>query len=241
MSIFRKRRAQKLSEWLEIATEKLAPGARDRIRTDITTHYDEAVEAHAQKGLPMLAAQAAALAQLGDENAAARRFRRAHLTESEFRKVAALVTLARNWTTLPFELAFGFFYWRAVYDSYDGPRPKILVSVIFALLFVCRIALFALARRNTGAPIPRLFVLIASVLFLDVGILIMVVCDIRLHPQSLEEWVYLALGLAFSLLMFAGSLDCFRLRNRLGEVTEDWMGEADHGRNEILPDKPVAS
>ena len=100
---------------------------------------------------------------------------------------------------------------------------------------------FALARRNTGAPIPRLFVLIASVLFLDVGILIMVASNIRLHPQSLEEWVYLAVGLPFSLLAFAGSLDCFRLRNRLGKVTEDWMGEADHGRNEIPPDKPVAS
>ena len=241
MSISRKRRAQNLAEWLEIATEKLSHPAKSRISADITSHYDEAVHGHVQNGLPAPAAQVAALAELGDEKAAARRFRRAHLTQSEFRKVAALVTYARNWTTLPFELAFSFFYWTAVCESYDGPGPKILATVLFALLFVCRIAIFALARRNTGVPIPRLFVLIVSVLFLDMGFLFIIVGDIGLHPQGLEEWVYLAVGLECSLLMFAGSLDCFRLRNRLGKMAEDWMGETGNGRMEIPPDKPVAS
>jgi len=245
MNIFRKPRAQNLSEWLEIATENLAPSARERISADITSHYDQAVHGHEQNGLPRPAAEAAALAELGDAKAAARRFRRAHLTESEFRHVTELATYARNWTTLPFELALGFGYWGAVYDdAVVGPCSKILVTVIFAPLLVGRIALFAVARRNSADPVPRLFVLIASLLSLNLGILSMYVCgvcDIGLHPQSPEDWIKLAIGVAFSPVMFACSLSFFRLRNKLGKVAEDWMGEAGAGRKEIPPDNPIAS
>ena len=56
MSIFRKRRAQNISQWLEIATAKLVSQSRQRIWADVTSHYQEAVDGQLQKGLPIEAA-----------------------------------------------------------------------------------------------------------------------------------------------------------------------------------------
>ena len=92
MSMFQKNdSAQNLSEWLEIATKELVVPAERRIWAEVTSHYEEAVEAHLQNGLPIALAQAAALAELGDAKAAGRRFRRTHLTVLEFEKVHGLL------------------------------------------------------------------------------------------------------------------------------------------------------
>jgi hypothetical protein len=98
MNIFRKPRPQNLADWLEIATAELAPSAQDRICMDIASHYYEAVDEHERKGLSLSASKGAALAELGDAKAAARHFRRSHLTLREFWKVCALLKLASlNW------------------------------------------------------------------------------------------------------------------------------------------------
>ena len=116
MNIFRKPPAQNLTEWLKIATKKLVSQARQRVWADVTLHYEEAVEGHLQSGSPIEAAQAAALAELGDARVAARRFRRTHLTETEYRKVAGLLKSFQPslWYTLQvFSAAFGL-AWRWV-------------------------------------------------------------------------------------------------------------------------------
>lgn len=83
--------AQNLSQWLETATRKLAPPARARIQTEIEAHYAEAVQLHLASGLPETAAHAAALADLGNAYAAARRFGREHLTEKDVAQIAWLM------------------------------------------------------------------------------------------------------------------------------------------------------
>jgi hypothetical protein len=83
MKMFRRRQAQTLSEWLEVATRKLVAPARERIRVEIEAHYAEAVEALLESGLSEAAATAKAVAELGTARAAAKRFRKEHLTEWE--------------------------------------------------------------------------------------------------------------------------------------------------------------
>lgn len=78
---------QTLSDWLRIASWRLADSAKERIRIEIEAHYNQAVEAHRGNGLSESAAQATALVELGDPEAAAKRFRKRHLTEWEAEKL----------------------------------------------------------------------------------------------------------------------------------------------------------
>jgi len=78
---------QTLSDWLRIAAWRLADSARERIRVEIEAHYAQSVEAHRENGMSETAAHAAALAELGDPEAAAKRFRKQHLTEREEKRL----------------------------------------------------------------------------------------------------------------------------------------------------------
>jgi len=239
MSIFRKRQAQNVSEWLEIATEALAPAAKERIRADIASHYDEAVDEHFQNGLPMPAAHAAALAELGDAKIAARRFRRAHLTQSELWHVACLLQYAllygRSGVGLVLNLGFCWFFWLMVPAS--GGRVSfgnILGHVLVALILVCSLADFILAKRKSASPIVPWLVLIQSLRYLLFGMLI-------LTCLAWQDEIEVRASVPLALFTFGYSLFHFQLRNKLGKAGEDWMGESVAARNEIPPDKPVAS
>jgi hypothetical protein len=238
MSIFRKRRAQNLDEWLEIATEGLAPAAKERIWADIASHYDEAVAGHLDNALPMSAAQTGALAELGDAKIAARRFRRAHLTKYEFQQVAKLLKSARRYGRYGLaqagDLAFCWFFC-SVNPAAEllVPGFHILRNVAIALIIVCSITDFVLARRKSADPFPRMLVLMQSLRCLTFGMLM-------LTGISLQE-LHVMPFLMTSLVLFGYSLFYFGLRNKLGKVAEDWVGEAGQGRHEIPPDKPVAS
>lgn len=100
MSSFQKRPVQTLPEWLEIATRKLTDASKERIRVEIQAHYAESVEAHRENGLSESDAQTAALAELGDARAAARRFRKQHLTERENERLKYSEKSARSITML---------------------------------------------------------------------------------------------------------------------------------------------
>ena len=223
MSIFQKRRAQNLSEWLHIATKKLAPAAKDRICADITSHYDEAVEEHIQSGLPMCAAQAAALAGLGDATTAARRFRQTHLTESEFRVVTTMSKPNRLNSPRQFsKMLFCFSGGCALY-AYKG--FNVMVSLVIALFIANHMVIFVLARRKS----PRGILLLEAVSYVNLAILFTLsVCAWDGH-------------LGVCLFMLANSVLYFRLHNKLGKAAEDWMGAAGTARSEIPPDKPIAS
>src|SRR5579872_5474279 len=96
MKLFHKRPAEDLYEWLEIATKKLAPPAKARVKLEIEAHYDEAVAAHQAAGSLEYASLAEALAELGDAKAAARHFQKRHLTEGEFRTIEGMLKSAKN-------------------------------------------------------------------------------------------------------------------------------------------------
>ncbi len=233
MNIFRKPRAQNLSEWLEIATNHLAAGAKVRICTDITSHYEEALEGHLQNGLPRSAAQAAALAELGDASAAARRFRSEHLREFEFRKLVKLLKSGRLSLSVHCGGLLDCCWFGSVLSQHYGHAGSLFsVTLLVALFIIYEVVALILARRKN----PRLLLLMESVSQLNLGI---VMCYFLAAPPY--DWGTIMLLLSFSLAAFSNALADYRLRNKLGKVAEDWLGEAGAGRKEIPPDNPIAS
>jgi len=77
----------RLEAWLEIATHGLCDEARRRIRSEISDHYESALEAATVSGIPTRAAEDSALSTLGDPAEAGRSLRRTNLTRFQ----AALV------------------------------------------------------------------------------------------------------------------------------------------------------
>jgi hypothetical protein len=72
-----------LPEWLTTATENLSAPAKERIKQEIESHFEQAMESHCAEGLTEPQAQARALTELGDAKAAAKSFRKSHLTAAE--------------------------------------------------------------------------------------------------------------------------------------------------------------
>ena len=72
-----------VSTWLMVATKGLTPLANDRINPEIEAHFFDAVERHLADELSQTDAQLAALNELGDADAAGKRFRQKHLTVRE--------------------------------------------------------------------------------------------------------------------------------------------------------------
>jgi hypothetical protein len=65
-------------------------------------------------------------------------------------------------------------------------------------------------------------------------------CLVALQTFGLLGWPGVLFLLAY-LKASANILCCFRLNNKLGKGAGDWMGESIAARNELPPDKPVAS
>lgn len=248
MSMFQKPPAQNLSEWLHVATKNLAPMAVWRISKDITSHYEEAVEGHVENGLPTSDAEAAALAELGDASAAARRFRRAHLTRREFRTVSWMLTLApRNWVRASVQAAWYCLWCFLCFVNLHLFRvTNGFAYAVVAVLLLFRIISILLARRESAVPTPQLLVLMASLNSFYNGLLTLVYPAFVFAPYlpSKGEYVsWLSLGLLglAGLSGIAHGLRLFGLRKKLGNAGEDWMAGSTALRNEIPPDKPVAS
>jgi len=142
MNFFRQRPAQHpaqtLSEWLDIATRGLVPSAQARIRAEIESHYAEAVAVQLKNGLNEPAAQAAAVSELGNAHAAARRFRRKHLTEKNIEQIAQWMRYARSKTLLAFWCLFFFFMF-----GLFRPLPTFTIGIlIFVRILRCCGGLF---------------------------------------------------------------------------------------------------
>jgi hypothetical protein len=90
------RQPQNFSEWLEVATWNLVPSAQARVRPEIEAHYAEAVQAHLAADVGDSAAQAAALADLGEAKAAAKRFSQQYLTTLEVKTLGKQIFNARS-------------------------------------------------------------------------------------------------------------------------------------------------
>jgi hypothetical protein len=164
MSIFKKREVRTLSEWLEVATRRLAEPAKERIRAEIEAHYAEAVIEQSVKGLSQIAAEAEALAELGDAKAAARRFRKGYLTKWETQKLNDAVRVGRSVWLLAFQYFLFAFLIREWLRHGHGPEglrdPFLCFALQFLVLIVLPTACFVLARFGNSAPRRRLLLLI---------------------------------------------------------------------------------
>jgi hypothetical protein len=124
------RAPQNVSEWLEVATWNLVPSAKTRVRPEIETHYAETVQTRLALGASEATAQSAALTDLGDAQAAARRFRQEYLTTED---IAALkgtkeISLrAWQWISLSFLLMLGISFFLA-WTSVPALRASTLLT-----------------------------------------------------------------------------------------------------------------
>jgi hypothetical protein len=158
---FRRPKAQNVSEWLEAATRKIAPPARERIWQEIEAHYAESVAAHLAGGLSENDAQKAALAELGEARRAARRFKWRHLT---VRQTRSLEAWDKNSTNL-FNLGVFYLMFSVTLDEYILKSSSIPAeTILLLLLFIVALptTAFYLARRKTGYPDGWLPALIRS-------------------------------------------------------------------------------
>lgn len=219
--------------------------AKWRISTDIASHYEEAVEGHLQNGLPMRAAETAALAELGDAKAAARRFRQAHLTKWDFALVSLLLRSApRNWVGHVVRAAW--FFLICLLTLHQFHVANILAHGVVAALIFSRIVAIVMARRESAIPTKRLVVLMGAVNMFGYGVLtlvqyIVIAAPVIIFAPIPTSKVCLVPPLVAGSLLIAWSLSLFRLRNKLGTMPQDWMGATGEGRREIPPENPAAS
>jgi hypothetical protein len=154
-------RVQSLCEWLQIATDKLSALAKERIWLEIEAHFADSVESHQAAGRSETEAGVAALAELGDPDAAAKHFRRRHLTEKDTKRVGQI---SKSWRR-PFWLLVGYatdallyFYFLHVFKRLHAP----LFFPAFGI-FMCAVLQtigFFVARGKNSRPDIRLLVLI---------------------------------------------------------------------------------
>jgi len=205
-------RVQSLCEWLQIATAKLSTPAKERIRLEIEAHSADSVESHQAAGCSEAEARLAALAELGDPYAAAKRFRRRHLTEKEEKKVREVLELSggRHWLLLAYFVDAFFYFFLHALKPYHAPLVFGTVAV-----FVCvglQTIGFFVARRNGSKPDIRLLVLIH--VLLDAFFMLLGVC---LGIGRL--W---GLGLAISIGPIVSLVPDLRLWFKLGQVDGFW-------------------
>jgi hypothetical protein len=175
MSMFEKPRPETLSEWLDIATRKLAAPTKKRIKGEIEAHYAQAMDDLLHNGSSESAASEAALALLGDANLAAKRFREHHLTEWESQVVQLSIKQARSVFAMSLncvifvEFALDQLPRRQnALIHYVYPLPCLVIE--FLAMIALPTACFIGARRIRRGPNMRLLLLMQSISGFVVGL-----------------------------------------------------------------------
>lgn len=217
MSIFQKRQVQTLSEWLEIATRKLTEASKERIWAEIEAHYTQAVDAHREGGLSELDARKAALIQLGDARAAAKRFRKRHLTEREEKMLKAANKAGRSiWNLLVYYgvfLAFTNVYiLERILIRFNNPWPYI--GFQFVLFIFIPTTGFVVARRSGTRP--SRYVLLTNALMDLVPSLLLYIVFSAFSPFPASSVFWSALAFLPALPRFLLSLHVWVKLGRLG-------------------------
>jgi hypothetical protein len=134
--------------WLRTATKGLAAPAKERIRLEIEAHYAEALAAHLAKGLSEPNARMAALADLGDAEKAAKRFRKHHLTERDVEQVHEMLKRAGCLRQLGIRyiiflgVSWFFLLSRHGEQAYPDPIPALVLG-FFVVVLIPTIGFFA--------------------------------------------------------------------------------------------------
>jgi|SRR5579872_2067424 len=230
MKLFHKRPVEDLYEWLEIATKKLAPPARARVKLEIEAHYAEAVAAHRAAGSLEYASQAEALAELGDAKEAARNFQKRHLTAREFKAVEGMLKSARMFS----DLLGGYFFFamlsfsELLQPAHGSQLYRFALPFAYFWFFAALpTSAFFLARRKTGSSVIRSLVLTQSI----GGFVGVIAGNMLLVFGGYASYLWPAVG--FSIWFLMTVLSQLRLWNKLGNVPEVW--------DEMPPENTAAS
>ena len=234
------RAPQNVSEWLEVATWNLVPSAKTRVRPEIETHYAETVQTRLALGASEATAQSAALTDLGDAQAAARRFRQEYLTTED---IAALkgtkeISLrAWQWISLSFLLMLGISFFLA-WTSVPALRASTLLTatipvggLIWADLGMTQSALSR--RKLTLKSVRQISTLETINKLMIFGLNFTLLTQMLLDPAQgvIKEMLHLYLSikmgigiLLVGLLVFSFTSVIrrdFRLRKKLAAANED--------------------
>ena len=221
MKLFQKPNVRNVSDWLETTTRKLAPSAQERIRLEIEAHHAESVAAHLQAGLSKGDAEAAALAELGDVQQAARRFKRQYLTARQAMEMEVWEKSSRS--LLKLCISYWLFFMFGVlpartFLSLSAPRP-----LLFLVLIASPTIEYCLARRKGGYPTGWFYVLIRSFNLYGLGVFFLFAFgtppDVDL-PNAGLPMARIGNGItaAFQVLFFIRLFYAFRFAKKLHEL-----------------------
>lgn len=225
---------ENLSLWLDIATWAIVPSAEARVRAEIEAHYAEAVKARLESGLTEQAAQMAALGDLGNPYAAARRFRRGYLTRFDRTLISANRNTDRSFAKISFILAVFAILALAAGDSLrweDG-----LVIFMTLLTFIpAEVACWVLARRKPTVVNVRRFLLARSISNLIASVSFLVLAwfasreihlektDAPLPPALCGFWILIIVAAQ----NMSGFLFCLHQRRKLRSANDDDLNRLD--------------
>lgn len=207
-----------LCEWLRTATRGLAASAKERIQMEIGAHYSEALTAHVVDGLSESEAKVAAVAELGDAKAAAKRFRKRHLTVEEADAAASYFKIARSvWTLLVMYLFFSFVVHmdRGLLPAKNHLPPNVYFTIGFLTLVVIPTACFFVARRNRSNQNTCWLILIESG-----ALYVWVLTEFFTSQGPGHGWWFLVNGLLYASFMVVRP---FRLWYKLRRAGDDWQ------------------
>jgi hypothetical protein len=190
MNIFQKQKSdpETLSEWLDVATKKLSVPAEARIRSEIESHFVEAVDDHMQSGLSEPVAHLSALEQLGDPKAAGRRFRRYHLTTREARLLAASIKDSKSVITLLTNYGIFIIFAMLVFAFPLSKYQPLCIVLEFFIMAGFPTVAFGLLRTHESKGNVRRMLLLRSVSGFPLGFYVLGLFVPQGHVQLLLLW-----------------------------------------------------
>ncbi len=203
-----------LTDWIEAATRDIVPAAQRRIRVEVEAHYIEGLQASMRQGRTEAEAHVAALADLGDAEAAGVRFRREHLTTLD-------PDILANAAWLQIFLGILWAGAHLVLDSLPDPNAKpgplgvvFILFTIFVVMPALAFAVGALVRRSRKALTQRLIILVLFTTWLNLGAFLTLQFDgPSSHDHSFPHSFNHLLN-AFMFSWFAGWASFYLLRLR---------------------------
>lgn len=222
---------QTLSDWLRIATWRLADSAKVRIRIEIEAHYTQAVEAHRGNGLSETDARVAALTELGDPEAAAKRFRKRHLTEWEAYRLRRLEKGPRSiWYPLGCYLLFWFcttdlFWFRHNWLASCNSLPLFLASA-FLVCVTLPTACFLVARYPRATPNRPALVMVCALTETAAYAFFYAGCIVHPAFRTASLIVNCSITILFSAFMMFRLLSLLRIWNKVSKAGATNLGQA---------------
>jgi len=205
----------KLSDWLALATWKLVPSVQARIRSEIEAHYAESFSLHLAQGASASEAAAAALAALGDPQAAGRRFRHEHLLKSD----AVQVGWCKKYSSGLLIMALGCLFPLLVTGA-PTTTLGLVIGALECLLLATSCAALFLSQLASSPALLRHITLLYALFTLTLGSLLVLFSGFVDSPGSDGVIPYFLFLVAFCFLVINQSLRFFRFSQKLPSASE---------------------